>query len=103
MHRVHGVCRGVPGRERSAILPGTEKGGNASGEMAPPSTLPRCRFSSSRLHLPGPGRGGEGYWALADESATRRIYGPGFPCKGGQSPRHVKSQTNEKWTAGDCP
>src|ERR1017187_4901303 len=92
MHSVHGVCCRVPGRERPAILVGTEKGSNTGGEMASPRTLTHCRCSSSRLHLPGPGRSGEGYWALADESATRRLYGSGFSCKRGRSPRHVKSR-----------
>ena len=92
MHSVHGVCRRVPGRERPAILIGTEKGSNTGGEMASPRTLTHCRYSSSRLHLPGPGRNSEGIWPLADESATRRLYGSGFSCKRGRSPRHVKSQ-----------
>jgi len=99
MHGVHGECDRVPGRERSAILVGTEKASNTGGEMASSCALTHCRCSSSSLRLPGPGRGGEGYWALADESTPRRVYGSGFPCKRGQSPRHVKSQTNEKWTA----
>src|ERR1700676_4933736 len=91
MHGMHGMCRRMSGRECPAILVGTEKGRNTGGEMASPYPLPHCRCSSSHLHLPGPGRGGEGCWALADESATGHVHGSGFPCEGGQSPRHVKS------------
>src|SRR5665213_2615226 len=72
--------------------------------MASPCTFPHCRCSSSRLHLPGPSPGSEGYWALADESATGQVHGSGFPCIGGQSPGHVKSriQTDERSFAANC-
>jgi hypothetical protein len=93
MHGVHGVCRLVPSRGHSAILIGAEKGSNTSGEMASSCTLTHCRCSSSSLSLPVPGRRSEGYWALADESATGHVHGPRFPCARGQSPWHVKSPT----------
>src|ERR1039458_1847883 len=90
MHGVHGVCRLVPSRGCSAILIGAEEGSDTGGEMASSCTLTQCRCSSYSLSLPGPGCSSEGHGALADEPATRHVYGSGFPCERGQAPRHVK-------------
>lgn len=103
MHGMHGVCCRLLRRECSAIFVDTEKGCNAGGEMAQSYALTHCGCSSSRLHLPRPGRNREGNWPLADESATRRISESGSSRKRGGSPRHIRSEMDRIWDDRKLP